>query len=133
MKNLIILLIPCYCLLSFTTTNAITSQFPTISEVETNITGSWIFKFNTTMGERVYDAKLKQTDNVAKGTMKGSPITIKLTGNKVTFKTKRTTFFTEMVIKYTGKVNDNSMKGTYKIIKGFMSGSEGTWSASRKK
>lgn len=133
MKKLFVLLIPCYCFLSLTTTNATAAAFPLISETETNITGNWTFKFNTTMGERVYDAKLKQTNNVAKGTMKGSPVTIKLNGNKVTFKTKRTTFFTEMVIQYTGKVNGNSMKGTYKIIKGFMSGSEGTWSATRKK
>ena len=78
-------------LLSFSFTS--NKTYPAIDSAITNITGSWVFKFNTSMGERVYDAKLKQTDNVAKGMMKGTPVTMKLDGNQITFTTKRTTFF----------------------------------------
>lgn len=131
MKFLSILLIPCsIMLLSFSFTP--NKTHPSIDSAVANITGSWVFKFNTSMGERVYDAKLKQTDNVAKGTMKGTPITIKLDGDKVTFSTKRTTFFMDMIIKYTGTVKGSEMIGTYKITEGFMSGSTGKWSAAKK-
>jgi hypothetical protein len=97
-----------------------------------NVAGAWNMTFEGRNGTVTQSLKLVQDAGKLTGTLTSqrgdSPITGTITGNAIDFTVKRTTPNGDFSIEYTGTVDGDSMKGSFK-----MGDNTRDWTAARQK